>query len=274
MKKCGFVSVLGETNSGKSTLINSLVGQKVSIVSRKVQTTIIKILGITIHNESQIIFIDTPGFVSKKSESSLERIIWDAFRDSEHVLFVIDVNKKDFSKSEAILEKIHKNKKVSLVLNKIDLIYKPKLLEIANKLSNIRKFDNIFMISALNNDGTFQIKDYLSKVMPNNDWFFPENKVTDLNLEKFVSEITREHIFHRIHKEIPYKCIVETIFYKELENDVIIKQNIYINNDAHRIILLGHKGTKIRAIGKASRKELSELLKKKVHLFLKVVLKK
>ena len=153
-KRCGFVAVLGETNAGKSTLINRLVGQKVSIVSRKVQTTLSRILGIAISGNSQVILIDTPGFISDFKSSDhrsdvLEKTAWDAFRETDDVLFVVDAHKKGFAKSIALLQKIDKKKKVSLVLNKVDLIMKEKLLEIASEFAKIRNFENVFMISSL-----------------------------------------------------------------------------------------------------------------------------
>ncbi|MBO4405265.1 MAG: GTPase Era [Alphaproteobacteria bacterium] len=284
-KRCGFVAVLGETNAGKSTLVNKLVGQKVSIVSRKVQTTLSRILGIAISGNSQIILIDTPGFVSDHKSSSrgesadrasvLEKTAWDAFRETDDILFVVDVHKKDFEKSIALLQKIDESKKISLVLNKVDLIIKEKLLEIASEFSKIRDFENIFMISSLNGDGVKDIEKYLAKIVPEGEWLFPEDEVTDSSFEKFTSEITREHLYHRIHQEIPYRCRVVTENYRnESDGSVRIAQNIFVKSNAHKMILLGHKGSKIRAVGSASRRELSELLGREVHLFLNVVVEK
>jgi GTP-binding protein Era len=273
MKKCGFVAVIGETNAGKSTLINKLVGQKVSIVSRKVQTTLSRILGIAIYGDSQVILADTPGFVSDSQESALEKTAWDAFRESEQVLFIVDANKKNFSRSAALIKKIHKEKKVSLVLNKVDLVHKPKLLEIAAMFSQIRSFENVFMISSTTGVGVDAIQKYLEKSVPEGEWLFPEEEITDLSFEKFVAEITREHLYHRVHKEIPYRCKVETVDYEnKSDGSVVIEQHIYVASEAHRTILIGHQGGKIKAIGEASREELSQLLDRKVHLFLQVVL--
>ncbi len=279
-KRCGFVAVLGETNAGKSTLINKLVGQKVSIVSRKVQTTLSRILGIAINGNSQIILIDTPGFVSyhksvDQKTDVLEKTAWDAFRETEEVLFVVDAHKRDFEKSMTLLQKIDKKKKVSLVLNKVDLIKKEKLLEIASEFSKIRNFENIFMVSSLNGDGVEDIEKYLAKIVPENEWMFPEDEITDSSFEKFTSEITREHLYHRVHQEIPYRCRIVTENYRnEADGSVRIAQNIFVKSKAHKIILLGHNGGKIRAIGSAARRELSELLEREVHLFLNVVVEK
>ncbi len=279
-RKCGFVAVLGETNAGKSTLVNKLVGQKVSIVSRKVQTTLSRILGIAISGNSQIILIDTPGFISDFKSSDhrsdiLEKTAWDAFRETDDVLFVVDAHKRDFKKSIALLQKIDKKKKISLVLNKVDLIKKEKLLEIASEFAKIRDFENVFMVSSLSGDGVEDIEKYLAKIVPEGEWLFPKDEVTDSSFEKFTSEITREHLYHRIHQEIPYRCRVVTENYRnESDGSVRIAQNIFVKNKSHKIILLGHNGSKIKAIGLAARRELSELLGQEVHLFLNVVVEK
>ena len=279
-RRCGFVAVLGETNAGKSTLVNKLVGQKVSIVSRKVQTTLSRILGIAISGNSQIILIDTPGFISDRKAADqradvLEKTAWDAFRETEEILFVVDAHKRDFEKSMALLQKINEKKKISLVLNKVDLIMKEKLLAIASEFSKIRDFENVFMVSSLSGDGVKDIEKYLAKVVPEGEWLFPEDEVTDSSFEKFTSEITREHLYHRIHQEIPYRCRVVTENYlNESDGSVRIAQNILVKSKAHKVILLGHDGSKIRAIGLAARRELSELLGREVHLFLNVVVEK
>jgi GTP-binding protein Era len=272
VKRCGFVAVLGETNAGKSTLINKMVGQKVSIVSRKVQTTIHKINGIAIHGECQIIFMDTPGFSKTKSIEVLEKITWDAFRETDEILFVVDVCKKKLDQSIALLKKIHASKKVSLVLNKVDLIHKPQLLEVAKMFSEVRNFENIFMISGLTGSGVEKILDFFANSLPEGEWMYSEDVVTDQSFEKYTAEITREHIYHRLHQEIPYKCVVKTEEYQEQpDSSIRIVQNVYVKNEAHRMLFLGHKGGKIKAIGVAARMELSALLDREVHLFLHVL---
>ena len=277
MKRCGFVAVLGETNAGKSTLVNQLVGQKVSIVSRKVQTTLNRILGIAIHEDSQIILIDTPGFAFHGHDiESLHKIAWDAFREAPEVLFVVDACKKNFEKSVEILKKIHADKKVSLILNKVDLIHKPKLLEIAAMFNQVRSLENIFMVSALTDSGVGDVKKYLAKIVPEGDWIFAEDEITDLSFETFTAEITREHVYHRVHQEIPYKSKVITTHCENDENGkgVSVYQDIVVESPAHKKILLGQGGGKIKAIGEASRMELMKLFDQKIHLFLNVVVKK
>jgi GTP-binding protein Era len=271
MKRCGFIAVLGETNAGKSTLINKLVGQKVSITSRKVQTTLSRILGIAIRGESQIVFVDTPGFSNRHVES-LEKTAWDAFRESEEILFVVDVCKKRFDASEKLLKKIHAEKKVSLVMNKTDLIHKPKLLEIAQTFSQIRNFENVFMVSSLTGNGVDDLLNYLATAVPDGEWLYDEDQFTDQPLEKYAAEITREHVYHRLHQEIPYKCVVEPLSYQDQpDGSVKIIQNIHVKNKAHKAIFLGRDGGKIKAVGEAARKELSTLLERETHLFLHVV---
>ncbi len=273
-QRCGYVAVLGETNAGKSTLINKLVGQKVSIVSRKIQTTLSRTLGIAIYKNSQIILIDTPGFLhsNTKSAESLSKVAWDAFRETENILFVIDVNKKNFDDSIALLKKIDAAKKVSLVMNKIDLIHKPELLKIAATFSAVRNFEKIFMVSSIDGSGVKDILKYLAEIVPQNDWIYPQDEITDSSFEKYTSEITREHIYHRLHKEIPYRCKIETGSYEDQKDGSIkIVQNIHVKNNAHKVIFLGHDGGKIKAIGEAARKELSDLLERNVHLFLHVL---
>lgn len=275
--RCGYVAVLGETNAGKSTLINQMVGQKVSIVSRKIQTTLSRTLGVATCGNSQIILIDTPGFLHNgtKLAESFSKIAWGAFREAEHVLFVVDVNKRKIDNSVTLLKKINAGKKVSLIMNKVDMIHKPELLKIAKAFSDVREFEKIFMVSSLTGSGVKDALEYLADVVPQGEWIYPKDEITDSSFEKYVSEITREHVYHRLHKEIPYECVVETVNYESQKNgDIKIVQNIRVKNNAQKTIFIGHKGGKIKAIGEAARRELSKLLGCIVHLFIHVLVDK
>lgn len=271
-RRCGYMSIVGETNSGKSTLINKLVGSKVSIVSRKVQTTNTRILGVVINENSQIILIDTPGFNTHNHASKFNKIAWDAFRETEYVLFVCDVAKRELDYTYELIQKIDEGKKIILVLNKIDLIYKERLLEIITKFDSIKKFEKVFLVSALNGSGVNDLSDYIAGLVPQADWVYKDDVTVDMPFAEYVAEITREHLYHRIHKEIPYQSNVKTDQYEQQKDGSIrIVQTIFANNQQHKIILIGSHGGKIKAIGEAARLELEELLEKRVHLFLRVV---
>lgn len=272
MKRCGFITVLGETNAGKSTLINKLVGQKVSIVSRKCQTTLHKVNGIAVCGDSQIIFVDTPGFVRKRKVENLEKIAWNAFRETELVLFLVDAKKRDLDNSIELLKKIDESKKVILVINKVDLVHKPKLLELINLLKDTHEFLDIFMVSALKNDGIGELKNYIAELMPEGEWLYNDDEATDLPFEKYVAEITREQIYDKIHQEVPYKCNIVTASYEQTSpGHIAINQDIHVKSDSHKAIILGHKGSKIKSIGMSARRELSRLMNCKIDLFLNVV---
>jgi GTP-binding protein Era len=276
--KCGFVAVVGAPNAGKSTLINHLVGSKVTIVSPKVQTTRNRILGVALEKETQIILIDTPGIFSspqKRFERAMVRSAWDSLKDADGIMVVIDVNRKTFEEAETILEYLETYKqKIVLVLNKIDLIPRDELLSLAEKFA--RPFiDQIFMISALKGDGVQDIKSYWEKALPEGPWLFPEDQLSDLPLKLWAAEITREEIFHRLHEELPYSIWVETESWEELENKSIkINQVIYVQKESQRPIVLGRGGVQIKAIGQAARKQMSQAMECSIHLFLHVKVKK
>lgn len=270
-KKCDVISVLGETNAGKSTMINALVGQKVSIVSRKVQTTISNISGILTEGNTQIVLIDTPGFFKSKNALNYERKTWEAFRGSDLVIFVVDANKKNFNVSTGLLEKIDKQKKVILVLNKVDLVKKAKLLSIVQKFAQIRDFYEVFLISSTNNDGIDKLRNFLLNNAPEGDWMFDEEETTDQSTEDYVAEITREHLYDLVHQEIPYSAQVKTIAIEQRKNGGLkIFQEIIVQKETHKTMIIGHGATKIKAIGEASRKELQEIFGCPVQLFVTV----
>jgi GTP-binding protein Era len=277
MTKCGFIAVVGAPNAGKSTLINSLVGSKVTIVSPKVQTTRHQILGVVIQRETQLILVDTPGIFSspkRRLEKSMVRSAWNSLRDADGIMLIVDVSQRDFEETESILKHLEQYKtKTALVLNKIDLIPKEKLLELAQSFS--RSFiDHIFMISALTGDGVQAIIDYWAENLPEGPWLFPEDQLSDLPKRLFAAEITREEIFNRLHEELPYSIWVETESWEERnDGSVKISQLIYVQRESQRAIVLGKGGRQIKAIGEASRKQLIVTLGRPVHLFLQVKVK-
>lgn len=277
MTKCGFVAVIGAPNAGKSTLINDLVGSKVTIVSPKVQTTRNRILGVALKGETQIILVDTPGIFStpkRRLEKAMIRSAWDSLGDADGVMLIVDAHQKNFEETEAILSKLEQYKKnITLVLNKIDLISRDHLLGLAQTFTR-RFIDQIFMISALKGDGTEDIKTYWETRLPEGPWLFPEDQLSDLSGRLLAAEITREEIFFRLHEELPYAIWIETESWEEFNNgSVKINQCIYVQRESQRAIVLGHGGSQIKAIGAAARRQLTALLKRPVHLFLQVKVK-
>lgn len=275
MKKFNVISVLGETNAGKSTLVNALVGQKVSIVSRKVQTTISNISGIMTEGDTQIVLIDTPGFFKSKNALNYERKSWEAFRQTEEVIFVVDANKKSFAGSMKLLEKIDEKKRIILVLNKVDLIQRTKLLEIAQEFAKVRDFEQVFMVSSLTENGLNKLRDYLLNNAPEGDWMFDEDATTDQSTESYVAEITREHVYDLLHQEIPYNIEIKTeSIVARKPNGWRITQEIIVHKETHKSMIIGKGGSKIKAIGEAARKELQEIFECPVQLFLTVKIAK
>lgn len=277
MTACGFISVLGAPNAGKSTLINSLVGAKVTIVSSKVQTTRNRILGVARTDDAQIILIDTPGIFSLpkgRLEQAMVQSAWDSLNDTDGIMVIVDVSCRSFKETESILERLSTHKKpIILVLNKIDLLSRDQLLAMSQNLS--RPFiDRVFMVSALKNDRVQDIKTYLATILPAGPWLFPEDQLSDLPQRLLAAEITREEIFHRLYDELPYAIWVETESWEDFDNgSVKITQCIYVHKESQRAIVLGKGGSQVKAIGQASRKQLTSLLKRPVHLFLTVKVK-
>ncbi|MCA0405064.1 MAG: GTPase Era [Proteobacteria bacterium] len=270
--RCGFVALIGVPNAGKSTLLNQLVGAKVSIVSRKVQTTRTQIRGIAMKGQSQIIFVDTPGIFSpkRKLERAMVTSAWGGAADADRVGVLVDVTHYDDESEEALFDALGEVKQPKfLVLNKIDLLPAEKLLAITAKLNERAKFDATFMISALKGYGTDAILDYLEDKLPFGPWLYPEDEISDAPLRFLAAEITREKIFERLHDELPYRSTVETEQWTTMKNgDVRIEQTIYVERESQRKIVLGKGGATIKAIGSAARKEIIEAAEANVHLFL------
>jgi GTP-binding protein Era len=270
--RCGFVALVGAPNAGKSTLLNAMVGSKVSIVSRKVQTTRALIRGIAIEGSSQLIFVDTPGIFAPKRrlDRAMVTTAWSGAHDADLVAVLIDARDGLDEENEAILEGLKEVRPAKvLILNKIDLVEKPALLKLAETANQKAKFEATFMISALKGDGVADLKAWLAERMPAGPYHYPPDQMSDAPIRQLAAEITREKIFERLHQELPYHSTVETEQWKELRGgDVRIEQTIYVERESQRKIVLGKGGQTIKAIGEAARKEIAEIAETKVHLFL------
>ena len=278
-KRCGFVAVLGAPNAGKSTLVNSLVGTKVSIVSSKVQTTRTIVRGIALEGGSQIVFVDTPGIfegATRRLERAMVSVAWSGAQDADVVLLVVDGARAIEDNTKAILNSLSKRQKkdprpVMLVVNKVDAAKKDRLLEITTWLNEALGFTETFMVSALSGDGTDKILDVLAASMPVSPWLYPEDDVSDMPQRLLAAEITREKLFIALRQELPYDCAVETETWKEFKDgSARIDQTIYVTRDSQKPIVLGKGGKAIKAVGEQSRIELEALLGRRLHLFLHV----
>lgn len=270
--RCGFVALVGAPNAGKSTLLNSLVGTKVSIVTHKAQTTRAQIRGVVTEGEGQIIFIDTPGiFVPKRRlDRAMVDAAWTGAGDADFVALIVDVERGITPELEALLGGLDKvpHDKI-LVLNKVDLIKREALLGLSERLNGMIRFQRTFMISALKGDGVKDMLDWCLKRIPLGPWHFPEDHLTDLTMAITAAEVTREKLFLRIHDEIPYNATVETEkFTIQKDGSYRIDQVVYVTRDTHKKIVLGAGGQTIKSIGAESRKELMEIFETPVHLFL------
>lgn len=270
--KAGFVALIGAPNAGKSTLLNALVGSKVSIVSRKVQTTRALVRGIAMEGDTQIVFVDTPGIFKPKRrlDRAMVTSAWGGAGDADVVALLLDVRKGIDEEAEAILAKLPELKQPKvLILNKIDLIERSRLLELAAKLNEKVPFAHTFMISALNGDGIDRLRKELAAMMPAGPWLYPEDQISDAPLRMLAAEITREKIYERLHEELPYQSTVETDQWQQRpDGSVRIEQTVFVERDSQRKIVLGKGGQTIKAIGQAARKEIAEIAEAPVHLFI------
>ncbi|HRJ68396.1 MAG TPA: GTPase Era [Beijerinckiaceae bacterium] len=270
--RCGFVALVGAPNAGKSTLLNALVGAKVSIVSRKVQTTRTQVRGIALSGQAQIVFVDTPGLFKPKRrlDRAMVTSAWGGAGDADMVGLLVDVHKAGEDETLAILERIADLRQpVFLVLNKIDTMPRDRLLAVAADLNAKAKFAATFMVSALTGDGVATILTWLEGRLPPGPWLYPEDQISDAPLRFLAAEITREKMFERLHDELPYRSTVETEQWKTLrDGSVRIEQTIYVERESQRKIVLGEKGATIKKIGELARKEIAEAAEAKVHLFL------
>ena len=270
--RCGFVALIGAPNAGKSTLLNRLVGGKVSIVSHKVQTTRALVRGIMAHDNTQIIFVDTPGLFQPKRrlDRAMVNKAWDGAGDRDVVALLIDAQKGVREDEERILANLKDRKqKVILLLNKIDMVKRESLLALVEKISAQVEFRQTFMISAAKGDGCEDLLNYLAKEMAVGPWLYPEDQMSDLPMRQLAAEITREKLFERLHQELPYSLTVETESWKELKGgDVRVEQTVFVQRESHKKILLGKGGQTVKAVSQSARKDLQEMLEQKIHLFL------
>ena len=270
--RCGFVALVGAPNAGKSTLLNQMVGTKVSIVSPKVQTTRTRVLGICIENQSQIAFIDTPGIFAPKRrlDRAMVAAAWGGANDADEIVLLIDAAKGITADAEEIIRTLKETKRTAiLALNKVDQVKKPVLLELAAKLDQEGVFSDVFMISALEGTGVGDLLKFLAQKVPEGPWHYPEDQVSDLPERMLAAEITREKVFLLLKQELPYRITVETEKWEERKDgSVKIDQIIYVQKDGHKRIVLGKGGQQIKKIGELARRELEEILDCKVHLFL------
>ena len=271
--KAGFVAVIGAPNAGKSTLVNHLVGFKISIVTHKVQTTRTRIRGVCMHGASQIIFVDTPGIFEpkRKLDRAMVDAAWLGADDADLIIFLYDVTRRkvDSDTSRILSGLKENNKEAILVLNKIDLVKSELLLPIIKRFQAENIFSDTFMVSAENGSGCEKLLEYLSVRIPDSPWLYPEDEVSDLPQRLLAAEITREQVLLKLHQELPYGATVETEEWTERDDGaIVINQIIYVKRPGHKKIALGRNGNMIKAIGKASRQELQVLLDRTVHLFL------
>ncbi len=270
--RAGFVAILGAPNVGKSTLLNELVGTKVSIVSPKVQTTRTRVLGICIEGSSQVIFIDTPGIFQprRRLDRAMVAAAWGGAVDADEILLLVDSSRGIDKDTSDIIENLRRTKRRAvLALNKVDLVKKPDLLALAAELDKSGVFTETFMISAETGDGVPDLMDFLAGLVPTGPWLFPEDQISDMPGRLTAAEITREQLYLQLRQELPYAAAVETESWKDQDDGSIrIEQVVYVERNSQKAIVLGKKGSRIKKLGEEARKELEDIFECRVHLFL------
>ncbi|MCK4712615.1 MAG: GTPase Era [Marinosulfonomonas sp.] len=275
-KSAGFIALIGEPNAGKSTLLNRMVGAKVSIVTHKVQTTRARIRGVAMEGDAQLIFVDTPGIFAprRRLDRAMVAAAWSGAADADLVVLLIEAHRGVTEGVKVILAALNERaggRPVALAINKIDKVQADKLLVLSKELNELYPFTETFMISAEKGHGVDDLRKWLATEVPQGPWLYPEDQIADLPLRMIAAEMTREKLTLRLHQELPYQLTVETENWEDRKDgSVKIDQLIYVMRDGHKGILLGHKGETIKAVGKAAREELEEFLGRKVHLFLQV----
>ncbi len=275
----GFIALIGVPNSGKSTFINRILGQKIAIVSPKVQTTRKKIIGIINFNSSQLVFVDIPGIIQPKGNLnfSMMEIAWSSIKESDLNLLLIDGSKnaeRIIDENKLILDSLgSKIKRTILVINKIDKLKKNKLLEVTKKLKVENEYMAVFFISSLNGDGVSDLIEFISRMLPKSNWLYPQDQISDIPIKELASEITREKLFLLLREELPYSLTVKTTEWKETKkNYVLISQTIYVKKQSQKMIIIGKEGRKIKEIGTSARIDIEKSINMKVYLklFVKV----
>ncbi len=270
--RCGFAALIGAPNAGKSTLLNALVGTKVSIVTHKVQTTRTRVRAVAVVDDAQIVFVDTPGIFRprRRLDEAMVEAAWGGASDADVIVFLVDARRGLDDTNRRVVEGLKNlRREAVLVLNKIDLLEKPRLLELADAFNREHSFAATFMISALKGSGVEDLKRWLAERMPPGPWLYPPDQLSDLPLRLMAAEITREKLYLRLHDELPYASHVETEMWEERpDGSVRIEQTIYVQRESQKKIVIGKGGQAIKAIGSAAREELQVMLGRKVHLFL------
>jgi GTP-binding protein Era len=277
--RCGFAAVIGAPNAGKSTLVNALVGSKVSIVSPKVQTTRMRVRGVAIRGDAQVVFVDTPGIFKprRKLDRAMVSAAWAGAGEADAILLLVDapaiVGQPDglaARDTHAIIEGLKQSgRRAALVLNKVDNTPRAELLPLAERLNDSALFERVFMISALTGDRVEDAASWTVSKMPPGPWLYPADQAADIPMRLLAAEITREKLYLRLHDELPYATAVETEKWEERKDgSVKIDQVIYVQRDGQKAIVLGKRGASIKAIGELARKEMEELFGRRVHLFL------
>ena len=271
-KRCGFAAIIGAPNAGKSTLVNKLVGAKISIVSHKVQTTRARIRAIYLNGSAQVILVDTPGIFKprRKLDEAMVGNAWGGATEADAVLLLVDARRGVDDEFVAICNTFkQQNIKAILVINKIDLLPAEKLLPLSQELNAVYDFSETFMVSAVTGSGVAKLGERLAALMPASEWLYPEDQTADVHLRFIAAEITREKIYERLHDELPYSSTVETEAWEERKDgSVKISQAIFVERDTQKAIVLGKGGAQIKLLGTLARADMEESFERKVHLFL------
>jgi GTP-binding protein Era len=280
MTRAGFVAIVGAPNAGKSTLVNALVGSKVSIVSPKVQTTRMRVIGIAMTDlaeadRAQVVLVDTPGIfriAKRRLERAMVAAAWQGAEDADVVALMVDAERGIGDETRAIIERLKQSQAPRfLILNKIDLVAREKLLALTGELNRLVPFEHTFMVSALKSDGVADVLAAFAKALPEGPFLYPEDQAADLPMRLLAAEVTREQVFLQLHQELPYEAAVETEKWEERKDgSVRIEQTIHVQREGQRAIVLGKGGAKIKQIGARARHELTTMIERPVHLFLHV----